>query len=405
MAEVAADSRRRGLSLMRLFGIRVQVDPSWGVIFALVLWSLGAGYLPREQPGLPGAAYWAAALAGALGLFASILTHELAHALAARRIGLPVDSITLFLFGGVSNLEREPPSPRVELQMALAGPLTSFGLALGFWALGHALPAPGAGLSGVLVRYLAWINVALGVFNLLPGFPLDGGRVLRAVLWWRTGSLLHATRLAARAGRGFGYGIALLGALSLFGGALLGGTWLVLIGLFLAAAASSSYRSLMIERTLERIGVQEAMVRDPVSVPASASVRELVEDYILARGYRGFPVLDEGRVVGVISVADAREVPPEQRDRVSVARRMQPLGDAQRIAPEASLAEALQQMNRTGQERLLVMRADRLMGLLTLTGLSRLWELREMLDAEGTEPLGAEGAQQSQTGEPGRQSS
>lgn len=223
-AAASPAAARRGLALFRLGGIQIRIDPSWLMILALIWWSLSAGYFPRTHPEAGGAWLWAAGLLSALLFFVSLLLHELAHSLVARRAGLEVSSITLFLFGGASEMVGEPDDPRTEFRIAIVGPLTSFALAGFFWALGLALAGVAPDLLLGMVRYLAWINLALGVFNLLPGFPLDGGSVLRALVWWRTGSLRRASGLATRAGKGLGIGLALLGGLQIFSGALVGGS-------------------------------------------------------------------------------------------------------------------------------------------------------------------------------------
>src|SRR5690606_8379728 len=207
---------RRGLAAFRVAGIEVRLDNSWLLIFVLVLWSLSAGYLPRIAPEASAAARWGAGLGAALLFFASLLAHELAHALVARRAGIPVPAITLFLFGGASHMEHDPREPATELRVAAAGPLTSFALAGVFAVAAAALGGRLPPLPQALLGWLAWINLALGVFNLLPGLPLDGGRILRAAVWWRTGSIERGTRVASRAGRGLGIGVATLGALQLF---------------------------------------------------------------------------------------------------------------------------------------------------------------------------------------------
>lgn len=377
-----AGPRRRGFGLFRVAGIQVRLDPSWILIFLLVLWSLSAGYFPRVHPEQSTAVYWGAGLLATLLFFASLLVHELSHSLVARHAGLEVPSITLFLFGGASEMAREPDDPRTELRIAIVGPLASFALAAGFGALSLGLERVAAlpPMIGAVVGYLGWINLALGVFNLLPGLPLDGGRVLRAVVWWRTGSQLQGSRVASRAGRGLGIGLAILGGLQIFGGALLGGVWLILIGLFLRGLAQASYQSLVLRQSLEDATVDDVMVRDPVRVAPDTSLQELVEDYVLAHGYRGFPVVEDGRVLGLVSIDGVREVAPDKRATTPVRERLEPLEDARRIRPGVALSDAFERMARSGERRLLVMdEGDRLVGLLTWTGLVRFMELREAL--------------------------
>ena len=375
---------RGGLALFRLGGIQVRVDPSWLVIFLLIWWSLAAGYFPRTQPDAGVLASWMAGLLAALLFFGSLLLHELSHSLVARRSGHEVRSITLFLFGGAAEMTSEPEDPATELRIAVAGPLASFALALLFWLGVRLLPSATPDLLLGVVRYLAWINLALGVFNLLPGFPLDGGRILRALIWRRTGSLRQASRVATQAGKGLGLGLVLLGGIQIFSGALVGGIWLVLIGLFARGLAETSYQSLLLRQQLAAVSVADVMVREPVTVTADLTLDRLVDDYILGHGYRGFPVVERGRTLGLISVDRIRSVPAEARARQRVRDHLEPLGEAHRVTPETPLLEALRSMGSLGVQRLLVMRPGslELVGLLTKSGLVRFVELRQALAAE-----------------------
>jgi Zn-dependent protease/CBS domain-containing protein len=370
------------ISLVKIAGIEIRLDYSWFLIFLLILVSLSAGYLPSEHPGEATAHYWIAGAAATLFFFLSILAHELSHALVARLLGIRVPAITLFLFGGVSHMEHEATRPATEFRVAAVGPLTSLALAGLFWSAGRALPAGVPTLAAAVVSYLAWVNAALAVFNLLPGYPLDGGRILRAVAWWRTGSLRRATRVAADAGKGLAVGLMLLGAVQIFSGALLGGLWLVFIGMFLRRMAEASYQSLVITQTLEDVRTGQVAIADLVSVPPELSIRQLVDDYLLAHGYRAYPVVEAGRPLGLISIDDLKDVPPEKREETTVRERMHPLDDALRVSSDLPLAEALVRLAATPGGRLLVMRGDELVGMLTKSGLARAIEIRRALQAE-----------------------
>jgi Zn-dependent protease len=370
----------RAIHLFRVAGIRIDLDYSWFLIFLLVLWSLSVGYFPRTDPDQTTTSYWIAGLLATLLFFLSILAHELSHALVALRSGIEIPAITLFLFGGVSHMERQPQRPVTEMRIAIVGPLTSLALALGFWALYVAGQGALPSLISSVLGYLAWINAALAVFNLLPGFPLDGGRVFRAIVWWRTGSLERATKLAADVGRGFALGLMVLGALQIFAGALLGGLWMVFIGMFLRGMATTDYQNLMIRRALDDVTVEQVMIHDVVSVRPDLPIRKLIDDYFLAFGYRGFPVMTGDRLEGLISVADVKDVPGEDRDRTTVRERMRPLDSEILIAPEASLTEALKRLVRADVGRLIVMRSGKLVGMITTNGLGRFVELRRVLE-------------------------
>jgi Zn-dependent protease/CBS domain-containing protein len=372
----ARPGRRPGFSLGRLGGIEIRLDYSWLLLFGLILVSLSVGYFPRAAPGREATAYWIAGLLGTLLFFASILVHELSHAVMARRAGIPVPAITLFLLGGVSEMEEEAGTPAAEFRIAVVGPLTSFALAGLFWGVARLLP--GESLATAVVLYLAFINAALGVFNLLPGFPLDGGRVLRALVWWRTGSVRRATRTAAHVGKGLALGLMVLGALQiLVAGALVGGLWLVLIGLFLRGMAEAGYQSLVLAQALEDATVADVAATDLVAVSPRTSIRELIDGYLLEHGHRAFPVVEDGVVHGLISVSELKGLPVEQREATTVRERMIPLSEQICVAPDATLRDALQQLAFAPGGRLLVMRDGRLLGMLTRSGLARFVEIRE----------------------------
>ena len=260
------------IQLFRVRGIPVRVDAGWLVIFGLVTWSLAAGYFPHVLPARSSAQYWMhAALAGIL-LFVSVLLHELSHAIAALDQGVPVGGITLHVFGGVSQLDAEPPTPRAELLIAIVGPLTSFGIAGLCLAVDRLIHGPAA--FHALISYLAAINVMVGVFNLVPGFPLDGGRVLRATLWWWTGRLARATKIASGCGTAVALVLIALGAMRAVMDDLVGGVWLVLIGLFLQQAARSSWELVRVRAELEALRIDEIMTRAPFSTDLIAPLAE-----------------------------------------------------------------------------------------------------------------------------------
>jgi Zn-dependent protease/CBS domain-containing protein len=381
MADNATEKRfSRGISLFKIAGIRIRLDFSWFIIFGLVLFALSAGYLPRTFPGQNPQTYWIAGLVATLLFFASVMLHELAHSLVAIRHGIDIPEITLFIFGGVSRLSQEPSEPKTEFKVAVVGPLTSFALAAIFWALKIVLKGFEPSLIVVVIGYLAWINLALGIFNLVPGFPLDGGRILRAFLWWKTGSLTRATKVAADFGKGFALALMILGGLQIFAGALINGLWFIFIGMFLRGMSVQGYEELVIRKSLEGVHVDEVMVREVVSVPPDLTISQLIHDYFLHHAFRGFPVAANGRILGVVSVAAVRQLPREVYDNRRVADIMTPLGDDLLISGKASLAEALMKMTRREQDRLLVLDHDRLAGLVTKTGLLRFVQIKQILE-------------------------
>lgn len=383
MADDASNAHpltRRGILLFTLTGIEIRLDPSWFLIFLLIMVSLAAGYFPNQYPGQSTMAYWVAGAAASLLLFVSILAHEFSHAVVARLSGISVPAITLFLFGGVSHMEEEAETPASEFRIAAVGPFTSFALAGVFWSVHRLLPSDLPVLPQAVVAYLAWINAALGVFNLLPGFPLDGGRVLRAAVWWKTGSLRRATRVAADAGKGLAIGLMLLGGLQIFSGALLGGLWLVFIGMFLRGMAEAGYQNLVLVQSLEDARVGDVTIEDPITVTPRLSIRELIDDYFLEYGYRAYPVVEDGKPLGLISVNDLQGLPVDERESTTVAERMRELDDACCVSPDVPLTEALKKLEDTTGGRLLVTRGGDLLGILTKGGLARFVEIRRLLE-------------------------
>ena len=372
-------SSSRGISLFRIAGIQIRLDFSWFIIFLLVMWSLSAGYFPSNYPDQGQGTYWSAGLLATLLFFASILTHELAHALMAQRSGIHIPAITLFVFGGMAHLSEEAKDPKTEFKIAIVGPLTSFALAAIFWWMKLGLETMAMSLAALIFQYLAYINLALGVFNLVPDYPLDGGRVLRALWWWKTGSLARATRVASDMGKGFALVLMVLGALEIFSGALIGGLWLVFIGMFLRGLAEGGYQQTVMQQSLQGVEAQDMMANEVVTVTPELNVRELVNDYFLRYGYRGFPVARNGDVIGMISLANIKSIPDEARGEKTVQDVMVPLDDQLKIAPEASLAEALQKMMREDTGRLIVMRNGKMTGLVTHTGVLRFLEMRRAL--------------------------
>ncbi|MBP7149356.1 MAG: site-2 protease family protein [Acidobacteria bacterium] len=361
----------RRVALFRLSGFSVHVDLSWILVAALVTWSLASGFFPLRQPGLAPAWYWAMGLAGAAGLFASIVLHELAHAAVARRFGLPIRGITLFIFGGVAEMERDPPSPRAELLMALAGPACS--AALGALLLGLDAAVAGAGLPaaiGTVLFYLGLANLVLAVFNMAPAFPLDGGRALRALLWQAQNDIRRATRVASWLGSGFGLLLMALGVASMLSGQVLPGTWWILVGLFLRDAATSAYRQVLVRESLHGRDVAHFMRRDPVTVPRSISLREFVGNFFYRTHHKMYPVVaDDGALLGCLTIRSLQQVPQDDWGNQTVGSIVTPCTAENTVAPAAQALDALRQMARTGNSRLMVVDGGRLAGVVALKDL------------------------------------
>ena len=372
--------RPQEIDLFKLAGVQIAIDYSWLIIFALVLWSLSAGYFPALHPGATHAEYWIVGLVATVLFFASIVTHELSHAVVANRLGQPIERISLFIFGGMAHLGHEPTSARDELKIAAAGPITSFVLGAFFLAIPRVFGLDESPSMWALVfHYLGFINFALGLFNLLPGFPLDGGRILRAVLWQRSGDFRQATASASKWGRGIAYGLIFLGALEIFSGSLIGGIWMILIALFLKGAASASYQSLVMEQVLGSLRVNDLMVREPITIDAGTTVADVINDHFMRHGHGGYPVMRDNTAVGLISLAQIRDCPADARTSKRISEIMRPLDPTIVIAPTAPVSNALRQMAEGDTGRLLVMEQDRLVGLITRSAIAHFIMLRSQL--------------------------
>ena len=375
--------RPNGVDLFKIAGIQIAIDYSWIVVFLLVCWSLSAGYFPHEYPGYGWAQYLVVGVVATLLFFASVVTHELAHSLVANRLGQPVRRITLFIFGGMAHLSRQPSNASAEIQISAVGPLTSLALGALFWvctriAVGSGLPL----LWAAVFKYLAFVNVALALFNLLPGFPLDGGRVLRGLLWRRSGNLRAATARAADWGAGIAFGLMALGLVEILGGALIGGLWLIFIGMFLRGAARAGYHGVVVEQALGGATVRDLMVSDPVIVPGDRTVSQAIEEHFLRHGFGGFPVGEPGQIEGLVSLAQIKHCPADQRAHRQVREVMRPADAAVTIAATASVSDALRQMVTADSARLLVTDGGRVIGLITLSGLTRFIQLKTELEEE-----------------------
>lgn len=363
--------------LCRLFGIPVRIDMSWLFLAVLVTWSLAEGYFPGVYSELTPRIYWSMGLVGALGLFASILLHEVSHALVARRFDLQIEGITLFLFGGVAEMADEPKDAKSEFFMAVAGPIASAGLSLLFMLLAEFLeavawPAPVIAVVG----YLALINGILAAFNLVPAFPMDGGRILRAILWYQRDDMVAATRIASRAGDIFGILLIGLGLLSLLSGQVIGGIWWGLIGLFVRKAARQSYQEVLMRRLFAGHSVRDYMTSNVVTVPWEGHIGSFIDDILLSKHHDLYPVERGGRPVGYILTRDVMALPSETREISDVGRILHPLTDDIVIGPKQSVLEALAKMRRSGNSRLLVVEGDRLSGLITLKDLLDFFALK-----------------------------
>jgi Zn-dependent protease/CBS domain-containing protein len=370
---------RNSVRLFNIRGIEVGVHYSWLIIFSLLTWSLSVYVFPDWQPGLSQVEYWVLGGLAALLLFASVLVHELAHSFMARARGLDARSITLFIFGGVSNLGGEAKQPSTEFLVAIVGPLTSFVLAGMSYLVLVLVPEVRVEL---VAGYLLFINLILGVFNLVPGFPLDGGRVLRAILWTVTGNLRRATEWAATVGKFVAYLMFGVGILFFFAEPpnVIGGLWLAAIAWFLHNAASSSVQQLVFETRLRKVRVRDILRHDDTTVTPEMTVAELVDEYLLPRNRRAMPVARDGRLMGMVTVSDITKVPPADRPRVMVGQVMGGRDKLHTVAADARVQDAVELLAEHDFEQLPVMDDDRFVGMVTRADVMRQLQLREALD-------------------------
>jgi Zn-dependent protease/CBS domain-containing protein len=373
---------RSGFRIGRLFGINIEIDWSWLFIFVLVTWNLAAGVFPSLHPDWGAALNWGLGVVAALLFFASVLAHELAHALVARARGLPIRRITLFIFGGVANIEREPDSPLSEFLIAIVGPITSVVLGVLFLLLGGfqarglspGAVAPFLAQLDPLATMLLWlgpINIILGLFNLVPGFPLDGGRVLRSILWALTNNLRSATRWASWVGQAVAWafivgGIAMVFGVELpfFGSGFVGGLWLAFIGWFLNNAAVQSYQQVVVQDILEGVPVARLMRSEAPTVSPDIPVAELVDRYLMQTDERAFPVVEGDRLAGLVCLEDVRRVPRQDWDTTPVRQIMTPAAELDMLAPREEASDALNKLARRDVRQMPVVQDGRVVGML-----------------------------------------
>jgi Zn-dependent protease/CBS domain-containing protein len=368
-----------GFRIGSVFGIDIRIDYSWFVIFFLILWTLTVGVFPATRPGLDTGTYVAMGASATILFFISLLGHELSHSLVARSKGIPVEGITLFIFGGMAHTRMEFEEPGDEFLIAGVGPVSSFVFAALFWVIAWAGRQFGWPFAITDVAgYLAFINLILAIFNLFPGFPLDGGRLFRALVWKVTGDLRKATRIASTGGKIFGYALILLGALSLIGGNLIGGIWLIFIGWFVRTAAEASYTQYVLRRTLEGIRARDAMTPDPDTVAADLTLEEFVEAQVFRGRHHSYPVVENGEPVGLITLDRVRGVPREEWPQRSVRDAMAPASDALMARRDDSMATVLEKLGESKLRRVLVTHESRLVGILSQSDVARLVEREEI---------------------------
>jgi Zn-dependent protease/CBS domain-containing protein len=358
----------RHIKLGRILGVEIGLHYSWIIIAILIAVSLGA-HFRLTNPDWSSPTVWASAILTAILFFVGLIIHELSHAAVAKSRGLPVGSITLFALGGVAQINKEPADASTEFWMAIAGPIASIGLGmgclLGAWALGwQLLTTPGTPFLAILV-WLGYINITLAVFNMIPGYPLDGGRVLRAIVWWITGNRDKATRMAAQVGRVVAMLFIAWGILRFFGGAGFGGLWIALIGWFLLEAAGASYAQVKMTEVLRGVRVSDLMARDCAAIDSRSNLQTFVDEYLMRAEQRCFVVTEDGEIIGIITPSEVKEIPRSNWPYTMVRDVMRPLDQLRTISPDTPVAEALEAMGRDHVAQLPVASNGRLEGFIT----------------------------------------
>lgn len=365
-------------SLGKIRGIEIGINYTWLIAVGLIAWSLAVGVFPEMFPGWDRATYWIVAVISTLLLFGSVLAHELTHSFVAQGLGMRVQSISLFIFGGVSNIIGEAKSARDEFYISVVGPLSSLALAVLFGIAFLLLRAGNQQLAATLA-YLALINGMLAVFNLIPGFPLDGGRVFRAIVWGLTHSFRRATRIATAVGKSVAYLLIFGGLYVAFTGNFLSGIWLAFIGWFLSEAADASYRQMTVQESLRGVHVADLMTPQPITVGMHTSLREVVDDYLLRRNVRTLPVVEKDELVGLVTLNEIRAVPAERWPDVTVAEVMTPVDRLHTVTPRDDVSKALGAMGEEDINQLPVVENGHLVGVLSRGNLIRFLQVREEL--------------------------
>jgi Zn-dependent protease len=376
------------IRLFSLLGFSISADISWFFLAFYLIFTLTTWYFPVRIPLQGFYAYFAMGLAGAAGFFLSIVLHELAHAVIARGFGLPIGSITLFIFGGVAELRQEPQTPRAEFWVAIAGPIASTALASLYFAGKLGADAAAWKEAATVLEFLAWTNTILALFNLVPAFPLDGGRVLRSILWWQTGNLRRATRIAAMLGSVFGFLLIAFGASQLFAGNWWGGPWLILIGIFLAIAAAQARGETEAALNLKGVSVADLMDSKPKAAGPDITIDTLVSDYLYRLNSKFFAIVEDGLAIGYVGPKEIKQIPQSQWHDTFVRAIAARFTHDTVVSPAAPAFEALRKLTSNGIGYLAVLDGSKLLGTVSETNFVNYFSVREALEAGGTGAAG-----------------
>ncbi len=369
------------LKIGKIFGVSINIHYSLLLIFFLIVWSLALGYMPTNYPGLSEISYWTIGLISGLLLIASVIIHELCHSVVARRLGIPVKRITLFFLGGAAELPEEPPNPSVEFKMAVVGPLSSFIIAaiLGsLWFMFQKGSFPRELIA--VTQYGAYLNLILGGFNLLPAFPLDGGRIFRSILWKRKGSLIKATRRSTSVGVGISYLMMFGGFLIMIFGGFFNGLWIIFIGWFIKSSAESGLSQTIISQVLSKTTVSEIMSSNIVTINSDLTIEDLVHNYFLKMSFAGYPVMENGSLIGMVTMDRIKNISQSQWRKLTIKDIMKPAEDLVVVEPEMPASDVMFQMSKKEVGRALVMRNNQLVGIISRRDLTHLINVRLQLE-------------------------
>ncbi|MDI6716214.1 MAG: site-2 protease family protein [Actinomycetota bacterium] len=374
---------RGGITLGSIYGIKIILDYSWFIIFAIIIFILSFSLFPQLIPGFGASTYIVIGIITSIFFFSSVLAHELVHSIIAKMNGINVESITLIIFGGISRITEEPRTPGVEFKISIAGPLSSIVLGAIFFSIFFVASRVNLGLFIVVpALWLGYINVALGLFNLLPGFPLDGGRVFRSAIWYFTGSLRRSTAIASAVGKGIAYTMIIIGIVGPLFFGLISLLWFVLLGWYLLRAAEAGYEQVLYHEALEKVKVSEIMTENPVVVDPRLSIADMVSGYFMRLHYIGYPAVENGGAKGLITIDMIRDIPRDQWPIIRVSDVMRPLSPDIVTNPDAQVFDILPKLSRA-DGRLLVMKDGQLVGIITAADIRRAIVRRLHLEETG----------------------
>jgi len=366
-----------GFKLIKVLGIPIYVNYTWFVVFGLIVWTLAMGYFPQLGPYYPPLTRWTMAFIAAIILFSSILLHELSHSYVAQRNGIKIKSITLFVFGGIAHMIGESRTPRGEMKIAAAGPALSLFISGIFWIISFVFRKGMADSPVLAVSYfLAYANMFLAIFNLIPGFPLDGGRILRAIIWERTGNLGRATLITSWIGKGFAMFLIVMGLWEILQGLFISGLWKIFIGIFIQQAADEGYRQTLLHRTLSSVKVRDVMVSPVIVVDESMSLERVVNDYFFRYRFNSFPVVSNNTLVGIISIHDIKDVEKERWAYETVREWMCSDLSEFTISPESGAIDALEKMIEGQRGRLVAVEDGKIAGIISQRDIMQMLKIK-----------------------------